>query len=210
MLRTVGRKGHPKLTNAGAIPAVASPALEWLWRHLQDVRHPHALDCGPVNPASVNVLLRRGAKLYVADLISPARNKPAAFWDRSKKHPVFRVEKFLAQLPEIPPESLSAIYCWHLLDLLPRESLPTVAQRLCYFLHSGGVLFCLLHEPSLTSGADSMWWLENLTNLNRGGSGKEPYPYPALSNREVERLVPDTTVKTFLTRSGFREVLLMK
>jgi hypothetical protein len=37
-----------------------------------------------------------------------------------------------------------------------------------------------------------------------------PFPHPALTNREVERLVPGGNVKTFLTRSARREILAIK
>jgi hypothetical protein len=39
---------------------------------------------------------------------------------------------------------------------------------------------------------------------------KVPFPYPALTNREIERLVPGGSVKTFLTRFARREILAIK
>jgi hypothetical protein len=205
---TAGPQGRTKPTRAG--PATASAALEWLWQQLHDVPHPQILDCGPVCQATVDVLLRRGAKLYVTDLVTPAREGNNQFWDRRGKFPVFRLKDFLAQLPEIPEKSLSAIFCWHLLDLLPRDALPGLVDRLFSFLQPGGVLFCLLREPYLPAGAETMWWLESLTTLATGREGSRPFPYPALSNREMERLARFGSVKTFLTRSGRREVLAIR
>jgi hypothetical protein len=205
---TAGQQGRSKPTRAG--PATASVALKWLWQQLRDVCHPQILDCGPISQATVDVLLRRGAKLYVTDLVTPGREETSQFWDRGGKVPVFRLKDFLAQLPEIPEESLSAIFCWHLFDLLPREVLPGLVDRLLSYVQPGGVLFCLLREPYLPAGAEMMWWLENLTTLATGREGNKPFPYPALSNREMERLVPAGSVKTFLTRSGRREVLGIK
>lgn len=210
MRLAVDKKGVSKSTESKASARVQSPALEWLWQFLKDIPHPHILDCGPVRPPTVRVMLRRGAKLYVADLVSLAQHGAPGFWDRSGKHPVFRADDFLAQVPKVPAGSLSAIYGWHLFDLLPRDVLRTAVERLSGYLHPGGVLFCLLREPYMPVGVNSTWWLEDLTVLGRGGSGKEAFPYPALSNRDVERLVPGMTVKTFLTRSGLREVLLIK
>ena len=205
---TAGQQGRTKPTRAG--PATASAALEWLWQQLHDVPHPHMLDCGPICQATVDVLLRRGAKLYVTDLMTPAREGNSQFWDRRGKVPVFRLHDFLAQLPEIPEESLSAIFCWHLLDLLPRDVLPGLVDRFFSCLQPGGVLFCLLREPYLAAGAEMMWWLENLTTLATGREGNKPFPYPALSNREMERLARSRSIKAFLTRSGRREVLAIK
>jgi hypothetical protein len=155
-------------------------------------------------------LLARGAKLYVADLLTPAQRADPAFWSLVGKTRVFLIEDFLAQLPTIAPQSLSAVFCWHLLDLLPREALPSLARRLCSFLQPSGVLFCLLREPYLAAGAETVWWLQSLTVLGSGAESCKPFPYPAVTNREMERLVPGGTVKTFLTRAGRREVLAIK
>lgn len=205
---TASQPGPTRPTRPGA--ATASAALAWLWQELHDVSHPHILDCGPICQASVDVLLRRKAKLYVTDLVTPAREKDSQFWDRRGKVPVFRLNDFLAQLPAIPAASLSVIFCWHLLDLLPRDVLPGLVDRLFSFLRPSGVLFCLLREPYLPAGAEMMWWLENLTTLATGHEGSRPFPYPALSNREMERLASSGSVKTFLTRTGRREVLAIK
>jgi len=188
----------------------ASPALEWLWRYLKDVRNPHLLDCGPVSQVTIDVLLKSGAKVYVADLLTPLLSGDAAFWDRSGKTAVFLQEKFLAQLPPIAPESLSAVFCWHLLDLLPRAALPGVVERLGSHLQPGGAFFCLLREASLAEGTETTWSFETLTVLHPGPERRGRFPYPPLTNREVEKLLPGGNVKTFLTRAGRREVLAIK
>jgi len=207
---SAGQQGPTRTRRAGAGPANASAALEWLWAQLHDVRSPHILDCGPIWQTTVDVLLRRGAKLYVSDLVTPALRGDEVFWDRRGKILAFRVIDFLAQLPPIPAGSLSVIFCWHLLDFLPREALPALMDRLFSCLQPDGVLFCLLREPYLSAGAETPWWFESLTVLAAGREGDRPFPYPALSNREMERLVPSGNVKTFLTRSGRREALALK
>ena len=78
------------------------------------------------------------------------------------------------------------------------------------FLRPGGVLYCMLREPHLPTGAEIYWWMESLTVLGSTADTKRPFPYPAVTNREVERLVPGGNVKTFLTRTGRREVLGIK
>jgi SAM-dependent methyltransferase len=190
--------------------AAASRALEWLWQRLPEGSSPHLLDCGPVYQPTLDLFLRRGAKVYVADLITLALGADSPYWSRVGKTPVFLIEEFLAQLPPIPLESLSAVFCWHLLDLLPRDALAKVVERLFSYLKPGGVLFCLLREPYLAAGAETSWGLDGLTGLASGSQGSQPFAYPALTNREVERLVPGGNVKTFLTRTGRREVLCIK
>jgi hypothetical protein len=209
-LMASGQQTHVKSAGGSAAGTHPSPALEWFWDHLRDVRHPHFLDCGPASQSTVQVLWQRAAKLYIADLISPSHDDAPSFWDRSKKIPVFLSDLFLQQLPEIPRGSLSGVLCWHLFDLLPREALPAVVGRLFDYVTPGGALFCLLREPYLAAGAETAWCLESLTTLASSSENSKPFPHPALTNREMERLVPSGVVKTFLTRSGRREVLATK
>jgi hypothetical protein len=116
----------------------------------------------------------------------------------------------LAGLPAVPAGSLSVIFCWQLLDLVPHDAIAEVALRFHRLLAPGGVLFCMLREPRLERGADPDWRLEALTDLVRVREGSKVFAYPALSNRELDHLIPTGSVKTFLTRSGWREVLAVK
>ena len=204
------QEGAARSAQPGAKPANLSRALEWLWQHFSTVSHLQILDCGSVRQATVDVLLQRGSKLYLADLLTPVQRADPALWDRSGKHPVFLLDELLKQLPDIPPASLSAVFCWHLLDWIPRDSLAVLVARLYSLLVAGGVLYGFLREPYLARGAEAAWWLEGPTILGNTGEGKEPFPYPVLTNREMERLLPSGSVKTFLTRSGRREVLAVK
>jgi hypothetical protein len=196
--------------SSAAPPAAPSRALEWLWQNLRDVRRPYILDCGPVYQATVDVLLKRGAKLYCTDLVTLARKSDSKFIRRLGKRTVFLIDEFLENLPPIPPDALSAIACWHLLDLLPRDALPGLVAKLWSYIRPGGILFCLLREPYLANGAETRWWFDSLMVLGSDVESKAPFPYPALTNREIERLVPSGNVKTFLTRSARREILAIK
>ena len=157
-------------------------------------------------------LLGRGAKLYITDLVSPLQQKKD-YWDYSGNTASFRTDRFLGQIPAMPRCSLNAILCWQLFDLLPREVLAPIILQMNLYLQPWGVLFCILREPWLHKGADWAWWLEGLTTLNRDdrdAARSVRFPYAAITNREMERLVPSGRVKTFLTRSGWREVLAIK
>lgn len=210
MTSTAGRRDSAKTTRAGSAAGNVSRALEWLWKLLHDNRHPQVLDCGPVHQATVDVLLRRGAKIHLADLITPALTNDPTLWDCSGKVRRFRTNEFLVQLPALTPGSLSVVLAWHLLDLLPRDPLPELIHHFQSYLQPGGMMFCLLREPYLPAGADMMWWLDSLTTLATEREGQRAFPYPALTNREMERLASSGSVKTFLTRTGRREVLVMK
>jgi hypothetical protein len=203
----MSKSQEDKGRGSAASPAT-SPGLQWLWQHLSNQRHPHCFECGPIRQSTLDVLLLRGAKVYHADLITPVQQNNLVFWSRQEgKKPAFLVDDFLAQIPPIPAESLSAICCWGLLDILPHEALPPVIERFHSFLQPNGVLFSILREPSVAAGAETRWWLESLTVLGSSDNTHKPFPYPALTNRQMEQLFPGGDVKTFLTRSGRREVL---
>ena len=89
-------------------------------------------------------------------------------------------------------------------------ALPQLVERFHSYLQTGGVLFSILREPHITTGVETRWWFESLTILGSSDTSQKPFPYPALTNREMERLFPGGNVKTFLTRSGRREVLGVK
>jgi hypothetical protein len=210
MLLTTRHESAKATTRGESPPKMPSPGLEWLWQQLRDVRRPHILDCGAIRQSTVDVFIRRGAKLYVADLVTPARNGNPKFWDRSKKVPVFLTEDFLAQIPKVSVGSLSAVFCWHLLDLIPPEAIAPTIERLFSFLQPGGVLFSLLRQPYLAEGSDASCGLDGLKALEFGESGKKTFAYPVVTNREMERHFPSGSVKIFLTRLGRREVVALK
>ncbi len=87
---------------------------------------------------------------------------------------------------------------------------PKILERFHSYLEPAGALFCILREQSVTLGADAQWWFETLTTLGSNNAAKKPFPYPPVTNREVERLFPGGNVKTFLTRSGRREIVGLK
>jgi hypothetical protein len=203
-----------KAVSSATRPTTGTPGpsqgLEWLWKHLQDVRQPRILDCGSASPSTIEVLLKRRAKIYVADLIAPALEADPRFWDRSKKSPIFLSREFLQLLPEIPPSSLTVALSWNLFDLLPHEALPAVLGHIFSLLAPLGVLCCILREPYLTSGVERRWWLESPSLSRSQADAGRAFPHPPITNREMERLLPGANIKIFLTRSGRREVLAMR
>jgi hypothetical protein len=199
-----------KKPSPGRSPAVSSQALQWIWNYLQDVEDPHVLDCGAVSSATVKILTDRNARVYVADLIAPLQRGDTAFWRQEDKQTRFCTAELLKRMPAIPPGSLRLICCWHLLDLVPRDNAPELVRFFLSLLSPGGIFFCFLRELNLAQGKDGRWWLETLTTLGEEGGGDGTFPYPPLSNREIEKLTAGSSLKTFLTRSHRREVVVLK
>ncbi|HET7214445.1 MAG TPA: hypothetical protein VFL79_12705 [Terriglobia bacterium] len=199
-----------KKSSSDQCSAIRSQALEWIWNYFQDVAAPHVLDCGTVSSATVNLLIKRHAKVYVADLIAPLQSENPAYWRQEGKQVLFCLDELLKRLPRVPPGSLSLICCWHLLDLVPRDHVPDLVRFLLSLLGPGGIFFCFLREANLTLGKDGRWWLETLSTLGAESEGAGTFPYAPVSNREIEKLTAGYSLKTFLTRSHRREVVVLK
>jgi len=204
------RMGAVKPVSSKPLSGFPSPALEWLWNYLADVRRPQILLCGPVHWKTVDILLRRNVKLYLGDAISPLMNDNARFWDRTREAPVFKLGDFMAEFPVVPPGTLTAAFCWHLFDLLPVGLVPQVIQELMSLISPGGVLFFMLREPYLHSGADGQWWLEDLKVIVSTRVADRSFPNPVVTTREIEKVVPPGSLKVYLTRSGRREIIAQK
>jgi len=203
-----GKKKSASVDDRGG--ELPSPGLQWFWQQLRDVPRPLLLDCGTARPSTVSTLLKRGAKLYIADLMRPLERSNPRFWQRKDKVSIFLTEDFLALLPPIAAGSLVGVFCWHLLDLVPSQAVPVITRKLYGLLQPGGVLFCLLRQPYMRAGADASCWLQGLTTIVTDGKNEKPFPYPVITNREMERLFPPGSVKVFLTRSGRREVVALR
>ena len=204
------RMGTGKPASSERLAGPPSPALEWLWSYLADVRRPHILHCGPVRWGMMDLLLRRNVKLYLGDAISPLLNDNARFWDQKGKTPVFKLGEFMAEFPPVPPGTLTAAFCWQLFDLLPVGLVPEVIERLMSLISPGGVLFFMLREPSLQTGADAQWGIEGLKVIVSTRVSDRPYPNPVVTSREIEKAVPPGSLKVYLTRSGRREIIARK
>jgi hypothetical protein len=210
MAPILGTTGQGKVASKTGRASTASPALEWFWQFAEDLRNPRVLDCGPARQANVQALLRRGAKVYLADLVSPVLHDEPGLWDRKPKIPVFQPQALLDRVPRIPPASLSLIFAWQLLDLVAPAALAPVVEFLAALLEPKGALFCILREPYLREGVETLWRLDGLTALATEGDARRAFPYPAITNREMERLFASGSVKTFLTRTGRREILAVR
>ncbi len=197
-------------TSSRSDARMPSHGLDWLWQQLRDVRRPHILDCGPLRQATLDVLLRRGVKLYVGDVISPLQRGNPKFWDKTKKVPQFLTKVLLEQIPDLPAGSQDGVFCWHLLDLIPSQAVAPAVERLFSLLKPGGIFFAILRQPYLADGSDTVCWLESLNSIQTAPEGKKPFAYPVITNRVIENLFPAGSVKIFLTRSGRREVVALK
>jgi hypothetical protein len=204
------QEGSRRKPSSGDSSSVPSQALQWIWNYLQDVANPLVLDCGSVSSSTIGVLTKRRAKVYVADLIAPLQRGGSSYWRQEGKQTLFCLDKLLQEIPEITPASLSLVCGWHLLDLVPRDVVPELVRSFLSLLGPGGIFFCFLREPNLSAGKEGRWWLDSLTTLGGEGEGSGQFPYTPLSNREIEKLTAGCSLKTFLTRSHRREVVVLK
>lgn len=204
------RQETAKTASRNETTPMPSHGLEWLWQQLRDVRRPHILDCGPLRQTTLDVLLKRGVKLYVGDIISSLQRGNPKFWDKTQKVPRFLTQVLLEQIPNLEAGSQDGVFCWHLLDLVPAEAVEPTVDRLFSLLKPGGILFAIIRQPYLAEGSDTVCWLDGLNSIQTAPEGKKPFAYPVITNRVVENLFPAGSVKIFLTRVGRREVVALK
>lgn len=203
-----GSKGASLLPSAPK--GVASPALEWMWKQMPEVARPAALCCGAIRQSTLNVFLIRRMKAFLGDALGYLLSEEKRFWEGIGKEARFQEKVLLDLLPDVEPSSLSVVLAWQLFDLLPRDPLTPVFTHLCSLLRPGGFMLCILREPYLNKGRNAQWWLESPVTLGVSGEDAGEFVYPALTNREIERLAHPSTIKTFLTRTGRREILVCK
>lgn len=192
------------------IPIVPSQSLEWLWQLLKEERYPAVLDCGPIRASTFALLMARHVRLYGGDILRPLLESDPELWDRTRKEPVFRAAHLLEGLPPVPPESLSLILAWNVFDLIPPQAVPAVFGHLLGCLKPQGLIFLMLREPSRTAGVETRIWLEQLTALRTEPDATRTFPYPPVSNRQIENLAQGCSVKIFLTRNGRREIAVLR
>jgi hypothetical protein len=189
---------------------LASPALEWMWKQMPEVDRPAALCCGTIRQSTLNVFLQRGIKAFLGNAVGHLLSNEKMLWEGTGKEASFKPNLLLDLLPQVKAGSLSVVLTWQLFDLLPRDPLPEVFSHLCSLLMPGGFMLCILREPYLNKGRNAQWWLESPLTLGVGGEDAGEFVYPSLTNREIERLAHPSTIKTFLTRTGRREILVCK
>jgi hypothetical protein len=186
-----------------------SRGLEQFFFNIRDVVGLSVLDCAGANQDNIDFLINLGHKVYSQDLV---RNLDESFGlDLAEQTNPSRIDYFLRQNFEYPPETLDGVLLWDTLQFMSPALLNATVERLYDVMRPKAYLLAFF---TATEKA-----LEVPSHTFRIGDHKtivitERGIRPAgqvFNNRNLEKLFGKfESVKFFLTRENLREVIVRR
>jgi len=186
-----------------------SRGLEQFFFNIRDVVGLSILDCAGANQENINFLIDLGHKIYSQDLV---RNLDEAFGrDPAEQTNVSRIEFFLRQNFDYPPETFDGVLLWDSLQFMSPALLNAVVERLYDVMKPKAYLLAFFTANEKSSEAPSYAFriADNktivLTDRGVRAAGQ------VFNNRNLEKLFTRfESVKFFLTRESLREVIVRR
>lgn len=185
-----------------------SRGLEQFFFNIRDIVGLSVLDCAGANQDNIDFLIDLGHKVYSQDLV---RNLDEAFHDISEQTNPSRIEYFLKQNFNYPPESLNGVLLWDALQFMSPPLLNATVERLYEVMapHSYLLAFFTATEKATEVPSHSFRIADNKT-IVLTGRGTRPAGQ-VFNNRNLEKLFGKfESVKFFLTRESLREVIVRR
>ncbi len=186
-----------------------SRGLEQFFFNIRDVVGLSVLDCAGANQENIDFLINLGHKVYSQDLL---RNLDDAFdRDVAEQTNPSRIEYFLRQNFEYPPETLDGVLLWDSLQFMSPPLLNATVERLHEVMRPKSYLlaFFTATERAAEVPSHSFRIADNKTIILM-----ERDIRPAgqvFNNRNLEKLFGKfESVKFFLTRENLREVIVRR
>jgi hypothetical protein len=199
--RRSGRKDAPQTRQ--------SRGLEQFFFNIRDVVGLSVLDCAGANQENIDFLINLGHKVYSQDLV---RNLDEAFGtDLNEQTNPSRIDYFLRQNFDYPPETLDGVLLWDALQFMSPPLLNATVERLWEVMRPKAYLLAFftateraLEVPSHSFRiADSKTIVISERDIRPAGQ--------VFNNRNLERLFGKfESVKFFLTRESLREVIVRR
>jgi hypothetical protein len=200
--RKIARKETPPQTRQ-------SRGLEQFFFNIRDVVGLSVLDAAGANQENVNFLINLGHKVYSQDLV---RSIDEAFGeDPAEQTNVSRIEYFLRQNFDYPPDTLDAVLLWDSLQFMAPPLLNATVDRLYEVMSPKSYLlaFFTATERAVEVPSHSFRIVDHKTIL-LGDRGVRPAGQ-VFNNRNLEKLFGKfESVKFFLTRENLREVIVRR
>jgi hypothetical protein len=204
------RLGSRKSTKKTPPPQTRhSRGLEQFFFDIRDVVGLSILDCAGANQDNFDFLINLGHKVYSQDLV---RNLDEAFgMDLAAQTNPSRIDYFLRQNFEYPPEALDGVLLWDSLQFMSPALLNATVERLYEVMCPKSYLlaFFTATERVLEVPSHSFRIVDNKTiviterEIRPAGQG--------FNNRNLEKLFGKfESVKFFLTRENLREVIVRR
>lgn len=186
-----------------------SRGLEQFFFNIRDVVGLSVLDCAGANQDNIDFLINLGHKVYSQDLV---RNLDEAFGpDPAEQTNPSRIDYFLRQNFDYPPETLDGVLLWDALQFMSPALLNATVERLYDVMRPKSYLLAfftaterVLQVPSHSFRiADSKTIVLTERGIRSAGQ--------VFNNRNLEKLFGKfESVKFFLTRENLREVIVRR
>ena len=198
-----------KNRNQRAAPVTRqSRGLEQFFYNLRDIVGLSILDCAGANQDNIDFLINLGHKVYSQDLV---RNLDDCFQDISEQTNPGRIEYFLKQNLDYPPESIDGALLWDSLQFMSAPLLNAVVERLFEVMKPQSYLlaFFTATEKMTDVPSHSFRIADNKTIVL---AERDVRPAgQVFNNRSLEKLFGKfESVKFFLTRESLREVIVRR
>jgi len=195
--------------NRDAVVTRPSRGLEQFFFNIRDVVGLSVLDLAGANQENINFLISLGHKVYSQDLV---RSLDEAFGrDPAEQTNASRIEYFLGQNFDYPPETFEGVLLWDSLQFMGPALLNATVERLHKVMRPKSYLlaFFTASERAAEVPSNAFRILDNKT-LQLSDRGMRPAGQ-VFNNRNLEKLFGKfESVKFFLTRDNLREVIVRR
>ena len=186
-----------------------SRGLEQFFFNIRDIVGLSVLDCAGASQDNIDFLINLGHKVYSQDLV---RILDEAFGpDPAEQTNVSRIEFFLKQNFDYPPDTLDGVLLWDALQFMSPALLNAVVERLYEVMRPKSYLlaFFTATERMLDVPSNSFRIADNKT-IVLTERGIRPAGQ-VFNNRNLEKLFGKfESVKFFLTRENLREIIVRR
>jgi hypothetical protein len=186
-----------------------SRGLEQFFFNIRDVVGLSVLDCAGASQDNIDFLINLGHKVYSQDLV---RNLDEAFGlDLTEQTNPSRIEYFLKQNFQYPPETLDGVLLWDALQFMSPALLNATVERLYEVMRPKSYLLAFFTATERVRDVPSnSFRIVDHKTIALTERGIRPAGQ-VFNNRNLEKLFGKfESVKFFLTRENLREVIVRR
>ena len=185
----------------------SSRGLEQFFLVLKERRGGSILDLGESSQANITAITSLGFRLSSENFL---HSLDAYTNGRAAGSPRDR-EEFLSQILQYPAAHFDGALLWNCLEYLTPELLETLMPRLKEILRPRAVVYALFHGDYRRGQSEHFAFrIQDTRTLTLVPRSSRPVQLQ-FNNRSLERLFSDYhSVKFFLTRDAYRELLLQR
>ena len=196
------------MPSMSAIDTRNSRGLEEFFQYIRDQSGLTILDLGGATQQNVTFITNRGHKLYSEDFLRILDETFGGDDPVDQSNPG-RIELFLRQTLDYPPEHFDGVLLWDVLEYLAPALLTAVVDRLRLVVRPRSYMLAFFHaDDRLVTVPRYQFRIQDVGQLQVMGQGSRR-PAQLFNNRGLERLFGSfESVKFFLTRERLREVII--